>query len=118
MSESQLYTPIIKAILASGVAHVWRQQSGRVRVRGGWMSLGPEGAPDIVGWMLRGPLVGRFVGLEVKKPGEKPTEKQLEWQAKIRDAGGVCGVVETVGEAMVIVLDAEAFALTDHRVPC
>ena len=106
MSESDLYRPIIDAAIASGLAVLWRNQSGKTKVRGGYMQLGPTGSPDLVGWMLRGPFPGRFVGLEVKKPREKPTEAQLEWQARIKASGGVAGVVETVGEAIRILQEA------------
>ena len=77
-----------------------------IRVNGGGRSIGQcfvwfyklfignveqkgKGVPDIVG-MLRD---GRLFALEVKRPGEKPTEEQAVFLAMVNDAGGLAGVV-------------------------
>lgn len=80
---------------------VWKNQSGTAN--GGRMHLAPAGSPDIVGWRVRD---GRFVGLEVKLPGvarSKATPVQLDWQARMRECGCLCGVVRTVAEAVEVV---------------
>ena len=43
---------------------------------------------------------GRFVALEVKEPGEQPSKKQVLELQRIRDAGGVSAVVETVSDVV------------------
>ena len=43
---------------------------------------------------------GRFVGLEVKVPGGKPSRLQLHVLDEIRNAGGIAAVVETVEEVL------------------
>lgn len=48
-----------------------------------------KGVSDIIG-QLRD---GRFFALEVKRPGEKPTEEQAVFLSMVNDAGGVSGVV-------------------------
>jgi hypothetical protein len=52
---------------------------------------------------------GRFVGLEVKQPGEKPSAKQKQILGEIEAAGGYCRVVSTVGEVAYLLekIDAE-----------
>jgi hypothetical protein len=61
-----------------GVFH-YRQNTGR---RGG-VSYGTPGAPDIV-------IVfdGVYIGLEIKQPGKKLSEKQKEFKDKLLRAGG------------------------------
>ena len=39
---------------------------------------------------------GRFVALEVKAPGGKATPLQLDFIEKVKAAGGIAGVVESV----------------------
>lgn len=100
MSEADLYQDIIDAGNGVGLALLWRNQSGTVRVRGGWMRLAPPGAPDIVGFMLRGPKSGAFVGIECKSWKEKLTARQESWRREILRVGGVAFVTHTVGEAI------------------
>lgn len=100
MSEQQLTRAIIEAVNGTRLAHVWRNQSGRVRVRGGMMYLAPAGSPDVVGYMLAG---GRFVGIEVKLPGEKPTAIQDTWREEITKAGGVAATAWCVADAIAAV---------------
>lgn len=52
------------------------------------------------------PPFGRFLGIEVKKPGQKPRDEQKRWLAVIRRHGGVTGVATTVEEAMALVAEA------------
>jgi hypothetical protein len=97
-------TPIVKAVIAavnaSGLAFVWRNQSGVVRAKGGYVHLAPNGSPDRVGFAR----AGLFVGLECKVEGSK-TEKeraglQAEWRARIIAAGGIAGEVRNAAEAI------------------
>lgn len=46
---------------------------------------------------------GLFIGLEVKMPGEKPSNTQVHVHGKIRAAGGVARVVYTPQEALDII---------------
>lgn len=104
--SDELYAPIIKAVNATGCAFVWRNQSGGLRVRGGWMTLAPKGLPDIVGWMRRGPRTGAFVGLEVKTKDGDASPEQRAYLARIEEAGGVAAVVVTPAEALAAVMRA------------
>jgi hypothetical protein len=98
MSEQDLTRSIIESVNASGLAHVWRNHPGMVKVRRAWMHLAPKGSADIIGYLLDGSA--RLVGLEVKLPKEKPTELQDEWRARVLAAGGVAAIVRSVAEAL------------------
>ena len=105
MSEtSSIVTPSIAAINATGLAFVFRCQSGLVRVRRGWMHLSPAGTPDVVGWMLDGSC--RFIGIEAKVEGKKPSAEQDAIRRRILADGGVAGIAYSVGEALAIVRDS------------
>lgn len=107
MSEQNIVKAVLDAINRSGLAKVWRNQSGIVRTRGGFMHLAPKGSPDIVGYMLDGSA--RFVGIEVKKPkkdGGHTNAEQVDAQAKWRDelikAGAVWMQVTSADEALAV----------------
>jgi hypothetical protein len=102
LSEQDTTRATIEAVNASDVAIVWRNQSGSVRVRRGYMHLAPKGSPDIVG-ILRD---GRFVGLEMKKPGEKPSSVQEEWRLRFLASGGVAACAYSVEEALCVLRGA------------
>lgn len=48
-----------------------------------------KGFPDIVGIQIG---TGRFVAIEVKKPGANPRAEQVEWLARAWQAGALVGV--------------------------
>jgi hypothetical protein len=102
MSEtSAIVTPSIAAINATGLAFVFRCQAGLVKVRRAWMHLSPAGSPDVIGWMLDGSC--RFVGIEAKVEGKKPSPEQEATRLRILAAGGVAGVAFSVTEAVDII---------------
>lgn len=68
------------------------------------------GSADLLG-ILRVPVVdtraphgiraiGRFVGLEVKRPGEKLRPEQVTWAELVRGFGGFTTIVRSVDEAI------------------
>lgn len=89
MKEKYLQSKILKAL----------------RAHGGWWTkyhVGPRyaqaGVPDILGCYKR-----RFIALEVKVPGNKPTKLQAETIRKIREHGkGLAFVIYSVDDAMTI----------------
>ena len=62
----------------SKVAWMDRANSGKVRVKGGFMQLHKKGTPDIIGFTTE----GRFIGIELKRPDTKknvkPEQKEME----------------------------------------
>lgn len=61
-----------------------------------------QGLPDLVNCFM-----GRFVGLEVKQPGEEPSPKQRQILGEIEAAGGVAAVVTTVEEVAELLAEIE-----------
>jgi hypothetical protein len=102
--ETLIQRGVIDALNASELCHVWRQQSGQVRARRGFVHLAPRGSSDVVGYLLDGS--GRHLALEVKLPDEQPTDIQRATLARVAAAGGVAGVVTSVGEALSLVRGA------------
>lgn len=48
---------------------------------------------------------GRFVALEVKAPGGKATPLQLDFIRRVREAGGIAGVVESTAQVALLLLE-------------
>lgn len=101
-AETALAKAIRDALAAIGVV-VWREQSGSVRVRRGYMHLAPEGTPDIVGYLPG----GRMLALEVKLPKGKERPAQTEWLARAAAAGCCVATVRSVDEAVRFVRAAQ-----------
>jgi hypothetical protein len=94
LSESEIQRDVIRSVNKSGLASVWRSQSGTRG--GGRMHLAPTGTPDIVGYTR----FGRFVGLEVKRPGKGPSKAQSDAGKAILASGGIWAVVTSAREAL------------------
>jgi hypothetical protein len=56
------------------------------------------GSADLVGV-----VDGRFVALEVKRPGESPTKEQILWANKMRCNGAFVAVVTSADEALAAI---------------
>ena len=98
MESSVTETKILKSIIEylerdNRVAWANRMNVGGAKVRnpGGptrWVKFAFKGCSDIIGQMKD----GRFLAIEVKKPGGKLTESQCEFLDLVKDANGVSGV--------------------------
>ncbi len=100
---------------------LWRNNTGKLKdATGRWVTFGlAEGSADLVGILrchvhpipFRGvPCeVGRFLALEVKRPGERARPEQEAWLALVRGMGGVAGVVTSVAEAEALLVDAKGW---------
>lgn len=92
-------TQIQKKVLAYAEQHVkiaWveRINSGAFKTtRGRWMFFGFKGCSDIIGQLID----GRFLAVEVKRPGEEPTDDQYKFLDKVVLNGG-CSVIATCPE--------------------
>jgi hypothetical protein len=86
------------------VSEIYRTQSGKVKVRGGWMQLCPAGTPDTTGFTID----GRIIGIEYKTPSEFATkdhgasEDQLLHLNKIKQSGGVAGIASNMVDVLLI----------------
>ena len=88
MKESDIQSEIMIALGEHPkIAWCYVTSAGSFRVRGGYMTVGIKGMPDIMGQMRN----GKLLGIEVKKPNEKPKPEQLEFLDMISRNGGVSG---------------------------
>jgi hypothetical protein len=79
-----------------------RNSTGLFRARGCVVRAGlGNGSADLIGV-----LNGRFVALEVKRPGEKPEPHQVAWLDAITRHGGFACVVHSVDEARAAIARA------------
>jgi hypothetical protein len=74
-------------------AHLRGKGAWVFKVHGGDNPFQEVGVPDLLCC-----LEGRFIGLEVKLPGEKPSSRQKVILQRIREAGGIGEVVTSVAE--------------------
>ena len=89
MKESDIRKQIMDYLALRGVV-AWLSHDG-------WHRPSAIGVPDILG-ILKG---GRFLAIEVKRPGERTTQAQAEFAARISEAGGLVllanGIEDVVG---------------------
>lgn len=80
-TETEIKREITGALEACG-AIVIRVNAGKVRVGSRYIQLGPKKIPDIY-------AIGKFrkYWVEVKRPGEEPTDGQKEMIQILRDRG-------------------------------
>ncbi|MBM4442507.1 MAG: VRR-NUC domain-containing protein [Candidatus Rokubacteria bacterium] len=97
-SEGSIQDAIRLEVGAMPDVRLWRNNGGVAshadgsRVRYGLA----VGSADLIG-ILR--PSGRFIALEVKRPGERETPKQRAWLAIVQNFGGFAAVVSSVDEA-------------------
>ena len=97
MTETEIKREIAKTSRAMG-AKCHRLNGGKVRVKGGWMVFDEEGTPDLLTVWPGG--ITMYV--EVKKPGEHPSDVQMKRHRELRDmehAVVVCHSAEEFVEA-------------------
>ncbi len=96
------------------VAWIDRANSGKVKVRGGWMQLHEAGTPDLIGYSVN----CVFIGIEVKDPDKYNnknhdlSDEQIERLLDIKSKGGLCGVA-CCAEHVVRIMKGEYVGLDD-----
>ncbi|MDH4179704.1 MAG: VRR-NUC domain-containing protein [Armatimonadota bacterium] len=70
----------------------WRNNTGRR----GRVSYGLKGSADIIG-ILPG---GRFLAIEVKVPGKKPSEEQMVFLQRVAEKGGLAIIAYSVDDVI------------------
>lgn len=105
MSENDIQAAILGALGLFAGVKLWRNNRGGIRRRGKYYKFGlAPGASDILG-ILRGR--GRWFVLEVKKPGEKPTDEQEEFMSIVRSFDGFACSVTSVSESIAALRRAQ-----------
>lgn len=97
-AERDVVAAILQGPASSPGVCLWKNPRGVAQYPdGSSVAYGlAEGAADLVGLVevrvlpsMVGRKLGVFVGLEVKRPGEKPRPDQLQWLACVRRFGGL-----------------------------
>ena len=66
--EKEIQRELLKRCkLHNKVAWMDRANSGKVRVKGGFLQLHQKGTPDLIGFTVK----GQFIGIELKRPSTK-----------------------------------------------
>ena len=118
--ESSLYAPIILAVCKTG-ARVFRNHVGVSEHRGVGTDPRhvrhglPKGSSDLIGWTSD----GRFLAIEVKRPGWRPTPSwrkspQAAFLAAVTRAGGVAFVARSAEEAVRLLSEHAPQSWADH----
>jgi len=88
MSETDLVNACLFLLRTLDI-EAWRQQAGGILVKGSqgrhWVRLGPAGVSDITGILPD----GRRLEVECKRPGNRLTKDQMEFQQMIQRNNGV-----------------------------
>jgi hypothetical protein len=105
MTESLLQSGIRNALALVSDLRLYRNNSG-MSIRGGhkrrairyglFNALFPTGSSDLVGILKPS---GRFIALEVKRPGQKLKPEQEAWLADAREFGAFAAVVDSIESA-------------------
>lgn len=112
MTESQIQAEIRLALARLPGVVTWRNSVGvathdsPTHSRTVRYGLGP-GSSDLVG--ILGPT-GRFIALEVKRPGQHPTDEQARFLRLVRMYGGFAAVVDSVESAKAAIERARSGA--------
>ncbi len=98
--EAEIQKQILMYLSVRGVFH-WRQNSGALvlpatnkRGRGFYRFCSMPGVSDILGVLPD----GRFLAIEVKRPGQKPTTSQAAFIDAVNRLGGLAFVAHSVGD--------------------
>lgn len=86
-------------------ARLHRNNCGQAVTQNGYVirfGVGNPGGSDLIGWTS----AGRFLAIEVKRPGKNPTKEQRDFLDAVTLAGGIAGVARSVEDAMEIINEA------------
>lgn len=97
------------------VKRIARTQSGKVKVKGGWMNLCPTGTPDTMGFAVD----GRHIGIEYKDTTAFATkdfgasDEQIKHLVDIINAGGLAGIA-CCNKHVELILAGQPVGLEHH----
>lgn len=92
-----MYPDLVLFRNAQSFAEVWDEKTGRTRHHHGGLG---RGTADLVGILRMSNGIGRWISLEVKRPGQNPTEIQNTIAALVRRFGGFSAVVRSPEDAV------------------
>jgi hypothetical protein len=112
MTEAQIEHAIRLVVGQLPDVVLWRNSTGAAKLPDGrWVRYGLcVGGSDLIGIAF-----GRFLALEVKRPGGRATPEQLQFLALVDRLGGVGAIVHSVDEAMGAVERAKTLTSTGRE---
>ena len=97
--ETVLMRKIMAALSEKG-CFVLRSNAGvYFDSQGNRVTIGFPGLSDLIGCTPQ----GRFFALEIKNPGEKPRQNQLDFIEAMKNNGAIAGCCTTIPDALKIV---------------
>ncbi len=101
MSESDIQHQIRLRLGGTGDVILFRNNGGVDRSEGRFIRYGLlGGSSDLIGILKP---TGRFIALEVKKPGGRVSQKQKLFMDLVRSFGGFAAIVYSVADAVAAV---------------
>ena len=95
MLEQDIQKQILNWLRWKGIPCYKHQNAGIRKPDGSYIPTHTRGVSDIIGCL---PKTGRFLAIEVKRPGGKPTPEQQQFIDTINAAGGLAFVARTIEE--------------------
>lgn len=97
MNENDIQCTILDYLSYRDIFHYRNNTSGiYVQKTGSYRPSHSKGASDIIGCTK----AGRFLAIEVKQPGKKPTPEQKEFIEKVNASGGLAFVAYSVEDVV------------------
>ena len=100
-TEAQILASCLQWLNFQPGVRCWRQNTGafkgEYKGKRRFVRYGVTGQSDISGITLPS---GRRIEIEVKRPGNKPTEDQKAWIAMIREQGGIAFWCDSLDKCM------------------
>lgn len=101
-TEHQIQNAILGYLNSQG-HYCWRNNSGMVHMRDKYgrdrmWKAGLKGSSDIIGIATD----GRFIAIECKRKGKKPTPQQEAFLQEIKQRGGYAGIATSIEDTQVI----------------
>jgi hypothetical protein len=93
--EQGIQRAVLDYLRWKGIPCYKHQNAGIRKPDGGYIPTHTRGVSDIIGCI---PKTGRFLAIEVKRPGNKPTAEQQQFIDTINAAGGLAFVARSVEE--------------------
>lgn len=96
--EQHIQKQILDYLRFRGIPCYKHQNAGIRKPDGSYIPTHTRGVSDIIGCI---PKTGRFLAIEVKRPGGKPTSEQKQFIDTINDAGGLAFVASSIDDVLV-----------------
>ena len=90
-TESDLVRASLMYLKSKNVM-AWRNNTGAWKVGKHYIRFGSPGSGDIFAVLPK----GRFLSIEAKLPGKKPTPEQVEWQKQVIKSGGFAWLIYSI----------------------